>query len=259
MAFKTFTCALGIAALPLASEVASAQPQAKPEKIAMYPNLSFKGIFAMPTWFLYTGNWQALAFTVRNDVYTGLLQVNQQLPGGFCVDLIYNQPFEGNGVVTLNASKKILGGKAAIGATLSTDKAPKQAGFAAQANLIHNDKMLVALGEQVDNVFGKASARTAVEARRSFGSKVLGIGGYTVLSDGKITEYGGSVGGALRNGKGARFNLGASVSGGKISDIRLGFQFPTKKCGMPDIRLGMKPGKKPTFDVKAYWTLPQGR
>ncbi|GEM_PF-2229653 len=258
-----FISAFVIIASPFVSEEANAQQQdtlpAKKEKIAMYPNLSFKGVFVMPTWFLYTGDWQALAFTMKGKTCTGVLQVNQQLPGGFCVDLVYNQPFDGKGNATLYASKKIFGGKAAVGATLSTDRPLGQAGFAAQANIIHTDKMLVSIGEQVDNVFGKASARTAFEARRSFGGKVAGIGGYAVLSDGKITEYGGSVGSALRNGKGARVNIGASVSGGKISDIRLGFQFPTKKWGMPDVRLGMKPGKKPTFDAKVFWTLPRGR
>ncbi|MCX6769608.1 MAG: hypothetical protein NT051_02925, partial [Candidatus Micrarchaeota archaeon] len=172
----------------------------KTEKMAMYPNLSMKGIFPMPTWFGYTSNWEAIglqeavAFSGNKNTGAFAVQVNRQMPCGFSVDLIFNQPIDGTGMANLWLAKKFFGDKLALGGAFSTAKPVSQAGWTIQANPIYTDKTLLTFGVQTNNIGGEATTKGAVEARREVGGgRIIGFGGYTVLTGEMMTEFGGSV------------------------------------------------------------------
>jgi len=253
------------------SDSSTAQPdntKVKTEKMAMYPNLSFKAIFPMPTWFGYVGNWEAISLSGNDTNHSFLVQANRQIPYGFSVDMTFSQPLDGTGTANLWLAKKFFGDMLSLGGAFSTAKPISQAGWTMQITPIYNDRNLLAFGVQASGIGGKATTKGAMEARREVGSgRIIGFGGYAVLTGENMTEFGGSVGGALKGGKGARINIGTSAKkkDGKftINEITLGLQVPTKRYGTPfDTRLTFSPkgafnpkGRK--FNAALYWTLPQ--
>ncbi|VVC02310.1 Uncharacterised protein [uncultured archaeon] len=223
------------------------------EKIATYPNLSFKGVFPMATWFPYTGDWQWAALTLNNSKATASVQLNQGLASGVCANLEYDQPI-GNekGTGTLMLAKTLFHGKAALGGMIGSDAAPENGKISFQANPIHNGKMLLAAGVQL----GANDAKYAIELRKASGSKVVGLFANAVFAEGKMNGCGAGAGIAFKKGKGLRLNAGVGMAGGRLQDVRLGAQLPTKRFGTPDIRISYCPKNK-MGAVTLGWTLPQ--